>query len=193
MVNFVGINGHQLDGILGVPKYSQPPHFLAWDFIICQSGLPVIDCFKEKLQEKSHDLHGRIGLVSCRFSLKSTHWSKDSKTREIEHLISQQAQMDICDPRMVLWRASFVSILKTMCRGPKWPVQQSFLQERGGVLSPQLSVVGRERFGAMGMILFPIKGGAVRSYQEFPNHILVMTSDIRWWNVIYYWVNEMTT
>ncbi|CAE7195169.1 PHYB [Symbiodinium natans] len=40
----------------------------------------------------------------------------DSKTREIEHLISQQAQMDICDPRMVLWRASFVSILKTMCR-----------------------------------------------------------------------------
>eukprot|EP00913_Durusdinium_trenchii_P009507 g8936.t1 len=40
----------------------------------------------------------------------------DSKTREIEHLISQQAQMDICDPRMVLWRASFVSILKTMCQ-----------------------------------------------------------------------------
>ncbi|CAJ1348250.1 unnamed protein product [Effrenium voratum] len=40
----------------------------------------------------------------------------DSKTREIEHLISQQAQMDLCDPRMVLWRASFVSILKTMCQ-----------------------------------------------------------------------------
>jgi len=40
----------------------------------------------------------------------------DSKTKEIEHLISQQAQMDICDPRMVLWRASFVSILKTMCQ-----------------------------------------------------------------------------
>ena len=45
--------------------------------------------------------------------------TKDSKTREIEHLISQQAQMDICDPRMVLWRASFVSILKTMCRTAK--------------------------------------------------------------------------
>mmetsp|Transcript_74972 Transcript_74972/g.194952 ORF Transcript_74972/g.194952 Transcript_74972/m.194952 type:complete len:1085 (+) Transcript_74972:172-3426(+) len=40
----------------------------------------------------------------------------DSKTKEIEHLISQQAQMDVCDPRMVLWRASFVSILKTMCQ-----------------------------------------------------------------------------
>lgn len=37
-------------------------------------------------------------------------------TKEIEHLISQQAQMDICDPRMVLWRACFVSILKTMCQ-----------------------------------------------------------------------------
>jgi len=40
----------------------------------------------------------------------------DSKTKEIEHLISQQAQMDVSDPRMVLWRASFVSILKTMCQ-----------------------------------------------------------------------------
>mmetsp|Transcript_17742 Transcript_17742/g.31689 ORF Transcript_17742/g.31689 Transcript_17742/m.31689 type:complete len:1043 (+) Transcript_17742:74-3202(+) len=40
----------------------------------------------------------------------------ECKTKEIEHLISQQAQMDICDPRMVLWRASFVSILKTMCQ-----------------------------------------------------------------------------
>lgn len=49
----------------------------------------------------------------------------DSKTREIEHLISQQAQMDICDPRMVLWRASFVSILKTMC--------QNFWMRRKGV------------------------------------------------------------
>lgn len=39
-----------------------------------------------------------------------------SKTKEIEHLISQQAQIAICDPRMVLWRASFVSILKTMCQ-----------------------------------------------------------------------------
>lgn len=40
----------------------------------------------------------------------------ECKTKEIENLISQQAQMDICDPRMVLWRASFVSILKTMCQ-----------------------------------------------------------------------------
>eukprot|EP00927_Polykrikos_kofoidii_P045996 TRINITY_DN4017_c0_g1_i1.p1 TRINITY_DN4017_c0_g1~~TRINITY_DN4017_c0_g1_i1.p1 ORF type:complete len:1276 (+),score=240.38 TRINITY_DN4017_c0_g1_i1:177-4004(+) len=40
----------------------------------------------------------------------------ECKTKEIEHLISQQAQMDICDPRMVLWRASFVSILRTMCQ-----------------------------------------------------------------------------
>merc|ERR1719262_596007 len=40
----------------------------------------------------------------------------ECKTKEIEHLISQQAQMELCDPRMVLWRASFVSILKTMCQ-----------------------------------------------------------------------------
>lgn len=41
---------------------------------------------------------------------------EECKTKEIEHLISQQAQMDLCDPRMVLWRASFVSILKTLCQ-----------------------------------------------------------------------------
>eukprot|EP00929_Paragymnodinium_shiwhaense_P108799 TRINITY_DN75133_c0_g1_i1.p1 TRINITY_DN75133_c0_g1~~TRINITY_DN75133_c0_g1_i1.p1 ORF type:complete len:1261 (-),score=303.02 TRINITY_DN75133_c0_g1_i1:82-3864(-) len=40
----------------------------------------------------------------------------ECKTKEIEHLISQQAQMDVCDPRMVLWRASFVAILKAMCQ-----------------------------------------------------------------------------
>lgn len=46
----------------------------------------------------------------------STGAVTESKTKEIENLISQQSQMDICDPRMVLWRASFVSILKTMCQ-----------------------------------------------------------------------------
>lgn len=40
----------------------------------------------------------------------------ECRTKEIEHLISQQSEMDICDPRMVLWRASFVSILKIMCQ-----------------------------------------------------------------------------
>lgn len=38
------------------------------------------------------------------------------KTRDIEHLVSQQAKMETSDPRMVLWRASFVSILRVMCR-----------------------------------------------------------------------------
>ncbi|CAJ1454773.1 unnamed protein product [Effrenium voratum] len=53
----------------------------------------------------------------------------DSKTREIEHLISQQAQMDLCDPRMVLWRASFVSILKTMCEGQDFWMRRKGAQE----------------------------------------------------------------
>jgi len=47
------------------------------------------------------------------------------KTKEIEHLISQQAEMDTTDPRMVLWRASFVSILKMMCQNLwRWHIQR---------------------------------------------------------------------
>eukprot|EP00931_Biecheleriopsis_adriatica_P056113 TRINITY_DN33255_c0_g1_i1.p1 TRINITY_DN33255_c0_g1~~TRINITY_DN33255_c0_g1_i1.p1 ORF type:complete len:905 (+),score=192.47 TRINITY_DN33255_c0_g1_i1:59-2716(+) len=66
----------------------------------------------------------------------------DSKTKEIEHLISQQAQMDVCDPRMVLWRASFVSILKTMCQN-FWMTRKSSMQgpseKVGATRSPEVS------------------------------------------------------
>jgi len=55
----------------------------------------------------------------------------ECNTKEIEHLISQQAQMDICDPRMVLWRASFVSILKTMCQN-FWVRRKSLDEKSGG-------------------------------------------------------------
>ncbi|CAE8591678.1 unnamed protein product, partial [Polarella glacialis] len=55
----------------------------------------------------------RQDLRSCGLAFRPVYVSRGW---EIEHLISQQAQMGVCDPRMVLWRASFVSILKTMCQ-----------------------------------------------------------------------------
>ena len=43
----------------------------------------------------------------------------------------------------------------------------------------------RERFGAMRIHIFPIRWGAIRSYQEFPNHILVETSNFIIMYIIY--------
>jgi len=68
----------------------------------------------------------------------------ECKTKEIEHLISQQAQMDIWDPRMVLWRASFVSILKTMC--------QNFWVKRKSIQSTQTTQTAQSTQDKAGVV-----------------------------------------
>ena len=43
------------------------------DLILMFQIFNTIDWFKGKITGKSHDLHAKIWMVSCRFFLKSTH------------------------------------------------------------------------------------------------------------------------
>merc|ERR1719412_2927561 len=98
-------------------------HFITEDFadsvqLMLSQGLQGQDITELRSESKMLANYVRICGAAV-WSLRGNAMTgvvTDSKTKEIEHLISQQAQMDVCDPRMVLWRASFIAILKTMCQ-----------------------------------------------------------------------------
>jgi PAS domain S-box-containing protein len=83
----------------------------------------------------------------------------ECKTKEIEHLISQQAQINICDPRMVIWRASFVSILKTMCQN-FW-VRRKSLDEKSDKASTSTGTTTANTMEILGSSLGSYSSAAV--------------------------------
>ena len=106
--------------ICGTTSPSETKKATNWPFHLTHSAMNVNDKLPNE-QSRPNLIFGappNQNSHPCFDTPSRCNGPEDSKTREIEHLISQQAQMDLCDPRMVLWRASFVSILKTMCEGP---------------------------------------------------------------------------
>ena len=59
--------------------------------------------FREKNTWKSHDLHGKIWLVSCQLSLKSTHWN-EGLSGDINNWDSTWFEKDIYCLPVVIYR-----------------------------------------------------------------------------------------
>jgi len=55
-------------------------------------------------------------MWGCTKTGAATAW----KTKDAEQLIAQESEMGCGDPRMVIWRVYFISILKTMCQSLWW-------------------------------------------------------------------------
>mmetsp|Transcript_35990 Transcript_35990/g.84348 ORF Transcript_35990/g.84348 Transcript_35990/m.84348 type:complete len:1072 (+) Transcript_35990:127-3342(+) len=55
-------------------------------------------------------------MWGCTKTGAATAW----KTKDAEQLIAQESEMGSGDPRMVIWRVYFISILKTMCQSLWW-------------------------------------------------------------------------
>jgi len=79
-------------------------------------------CVAQDITEQQLEARRRLNYLdvcgAAVWSLKARFVDSkvDLSAGEIEQLISQRAQTDLWDPRMVLWRASFGSIVTIMCR-----------------------------------------------------------------------------